>query len=160
MIALYPGSFDPVTLGHKDIIQRAANIFDKVIVAVAVNYRKQALFTPEEKIVLLRESVKELPNVEISMFEGLSVDYARKRQARVLIRGLRAISDFETELAMASINKELDNGLDTVFLMTAKEYAFLSSSAVKELARMGGSLNNMVDPHIAEALSVKIGKNG
>lgn len=158
MIALYPGSFDPVTLGHKDIIQRASNIFDKVIVAVAVNYKKQTLFTNEERVKLLQESVKEFKNVEIAQFEGLSVEYARKCKARVLIRGLRAISDFEAELSMASINKELDNELDTVFLMTAKQYAFLSSSAVKEIARMGGSLDSMVDPHVAQALKERFAK--
>lgn len=158
MIALYPGSFDPVTLGHKDIIQRASNIFDKVIVAVAVNYKKQTLFTNEERVKLLQESVREFKNVEIAQFEGLSVEYARKCEARVLIRGLRAISDFEAELSMASINKELDNELDTVFLMTAKQYAFLSSSAVKEIARMGGSLESMVDPHVAQALKEKFAK--
>ncbi len=158
MIALYPGSFDPVTLGHKDIIQRASNIFDKVIVAVAVNYKKQTLFTNEERVKLLQESVREFKNVEISQFEGLSVEYARKCKARVLIRGLRAISDFEAELSMASINKELDNELDTVFLMTAKQYAFLSSSAVKEIARMEGSLDSMVDPHVAQALKERFAK--
>lgn len=158
MIALYPGSFDPVTLGHKDIIQRASNIFDKVIVAVAVNYKKQTLFTNEERVKLLQESVREFKNVEISQFEGLSVEYARKCKARVLIRGLRAISDFEAELSMASINKELDNELDTVFLMTAKQYAFLSSSAVKEIARMEGSLDSMVDPHVAKALKERFAK--
>ncbi len=158
MIALYPGSFDPVTLGHKDIIHRAANIFDKVIVAVAVNYKKQTVFTAQERVELLQESVKEFGNVEVAQFEGLSVEYARQCKARVLIRGLRAISDFEAELSMASINKELDNELDTIFLMTAKQYAFLSSSAVKEVARMDGSLNNMVEPFIEKALKEKLRK--
>lgn len=153
--AVYPGSFDPFTFGHVDVLERAKGLFDEVIVAVAVNPNKKSLFTVEERIHLLREVTGHDPKVKVDAFEGLTVEYARKQGAAFLIRGLRAISDFESELAMASLNKQLEPTLETVFLMTSANYSFLSSSAVKEVARMQGPLKDMVPPVIEKALRKK-----
>ena len=149
MIAIYPGSFDPVTLGHLDIIQRGAKLFERVIVAVLRNPNKTPLFTVQERIEQIRESTKHLPNVEADSFDGLTVNYAQMRRAQVLLRGLRAISDFEVELQMAHTNKTLSTQIETVFLATSNEYSFLSSSVVKEIAKFGGSVNHLVPPHVA-----------
>ncbi|BAZ42036.1 pantetheine-phosphate adenylyltransferase [Calothrix sp. NIES-4101] len=149
MIAIYPGSFDPITLGHLDIIQRGAKLFEWVIVAVLRNPNKTPLFTVEKRIEQIRQSVKHLPNVEVDSFDGLTVNYAQMRQAEVLLRGLRAISDFEVELQMAHTNNTLSTQIETVFLATSNEYSFLSSSVVKEIARFGGSVNHLVPPHVA-----------
>ena len=149
MIAIYPGSFDPITLGHLDIIQRGSRLFDKVIVAVLRNPHKIPLFTVEQRLVQIRTATQHLTNVEVDSFDGLTVNYAQQRQAQVLLRGLRAISDFEVELQMAHTNKTLSTQIETVFLATSNEYSFLSSSVVKEIAKFGGSVDHLVPPHIA-----------
>ncbi|MDA5107818.1 pantetheine-phosphate adenylyltransferase [Brevibacillus thermoruber] len=154
-IAVCPGSFDPVTNGHLDIISRGAKIFDKVIVAVLINAKKQSLFSVEERIELLREATAGLANVEVESFNGLLIDYVRQRQARAVIRGLRAVSDFEYEMQMASINKKLDDHVETLFMMTSHRYSFLSSSIVKELARYGADVSDLVPPVVERALRVK-----
>ncbi|MBD2496157.1 pantetheine-phosphate adenylyltransferase [Nostoc sp. FACHB-280] len=149
MIAIYPGSFDPITLGHLDIIQRGSRLFDKVIVAVLRNPNKVPLFTVQQRLEQIRIATQHLPNVEADSFDGLTVNYAQQRQAQVLLRGLRAISDFEVELQMAHTNKTLSTQIETVFLATSNEYSFLSSSVIKEIARFGGSVDHLVPPHIA-----------
>ncbi|CAJ1002164.1 MULTISPECIES: pantetheine-phosphate adenylyltransferase [Bacillales] len=154
-IAVCPGSFDPVTNGHLDIITRGANIFDKVIVAVLINAKKQSLFSVEERIELLREATAGLDNVEVESFNGLLIDYVRQRQARAVIRGLRAVSDFEYEMQMASINKKLDDHVETLFMMTSHQYSFLSSSIVKELARYSADVSDLVPPVVERALRAK-----
>ena len=149
MIAIYPGSFDPITLGHLDLIQRSSRLFERVIVAVLRNPNKTPLFTVQQRLEQIRLTTKHLPNVEVDAFDGLTVNYAHKRQAQVLLRGLRAVSDFEIELQMAHTNKTLSTQIETVFLATSNEYSFLSSSVVKEIARFGGSVDHLVPPHIA-----------
>jgi len=153
VIAIYPGSFDPITLGHLDIIQRGSRLFDKVIVAVLRNPHKIPLFTVEQRLVQIRTATQHLTNVEVDSFDGLTVNYAQQRQAQVLLRGLRAISDFEVELQMAHTNKTLSTQIETVFLATSNEYSFLSSSVVKEIARFGGYVDHLVPPHIALDIS-------
>ena len=149
IIAIYPGSFDPITFGHLDIIERGCKLFEQVIVAVLRNPHKTPLFTVEERIEQIRQSTQHLPNVEIASFEGLTVNYARMRQAKVLLRGLRVLTDFEMELQMAHTNKTLLGEIETVFLATSNEYSFLSSSVVKEIARFGGSVDHLVPNHVA-----------
>lgn len=149
VIAIYPGSFDPITLGHLDIIERSCRLFERVIVAVLRNPNKTPLFTVQERITQISQSTLHLSNVEVDGFHGLTVNYAQMRQAQVLIRGLRALSDFEVELQMAHTNKTLSNQIETVFLATSNEYSFLSSSQVKEIARFGGSIDHLVPPHVA-----------
>ncbi|MDY0323661.1 MAG: pantetheine-phosphate adenylyltransferase [Candidatus Carbobacillus sp.] len=154
-IAVYPGSFDPVTFGHLDIIERSVKVFDRVIVAVLVNRSKHPLFTVEERVQLLKEATSHLKNVEIDSFSGLLVDYMRKRSARTIVKGLRAITDFEYEMQMALINKNLDHEIETFFMMTSKEFSFLSSSIVKEVARYGGPVSDLVPPCVVSALKAK-----
>jgi pantetheine-phosphate adenylyltransferase len=149
VIAIYPGSFDPITLGHLDLIQRSSRLFERVIVAVLRNPSKIPLFTVEQRLEQIRLSTKHLPNVGVDSFDGLTVKYAQMQQAQVLLRGLRAVSDFEIELQMAHTNKTLSTQIETVFLATSNEYSFLSSSVVKEIARFGGSVDHLVPPHIA-----------
>lgn len=149
MIAIYPGSFDPITFGHLDIIKRGSQLFDQVIVAVLRNPNKSPLFTVQERIEQIRLSVQGLPNVEVDSFVGLTVDYAKLQKAKVLLRGLRVLSDFEKELQMAHTNKTLSDEIETVFLATSNEYSFLSSSVVKEIARFGGSVDHLVPQHVA-----------
>lgn len=149
MIAIYPGSFDPITLGHLDIIQRSSRLFDWVIVAVLRNPNKIPLFTVKQRLEQISLATKHLANVEVDSFDGLTVNYAQMRQAQVLLRGLRAVSDFEIELQMAHTNKTLSTQMETVFLATSNEYSFLSSSVVKEIAKFGGSVDHLVPPHIA-----------
>ncbi|MDX1977972.1 MAG: pantetheine-phosphate adenylyltransferase [Pseudanabaenaceae cyanobacterium bins.68] len=152
MIAIYPGSFDPITFGHLDVIARAAQMFARVIVAVAINHQKQPLFTVEQRIAQIQAAVAHLANVEVDSFTGLTVSYTRQKQAKVLIRGLRAVSDFELELQMAHTNKTLAEEIETIFLTTAKEYSFLSSSVVKEIARYGAPCEHLVPSGVAIAL--------
>jgi pantetheine-phosphate adenylyltransferase len=154
VIAIYPGSFDPITLGHLDIIQRASHLFDRLIVVVARNSSKAPLFTPQERVEQIRKAILHLQNqnIEVDSFDGLTVNYAHSRKADVLIRGLRAISDFELELQMAHTNKTLSNQVETVFLATSNEYSFLSSSVVREIAKLGGPLEHLVPPHITHDL--------
>jgi pantetheine-phosphate adenylyltransferase len=153
MIAIYPGSFDPITLGHLDIIERGAVLFEQVIVAVLRNPGKTPLFTVGQRLQQIEVATKHLPNVQVDSFDGLTVDYARKIGASCLLRGLRVLSDFEKELQMSHTNKTLATDVETIFLATAVEYAFLSSSVVKEIARFGGSVDHLVPPHISLELS-------
>jgi pantetheine-phosphate adenylyltransferase len=150
MIAIYPGSFDPITLGHLDIITRGAKLFDRVVVAVLSNPNKKPLFTVDKRIQQIEHCTQHLSNVEVDRFEGLTVDYAKLRQAGVLLRGLRVLSDFEKELQMAHTNKTLFQDIETVFLATSKEYSFLSSSVVKEIAQFGGSIEHLVSENVAK----------
>ncbi len=156
--AVYPGSFDPVTSGHLDIIERAANVFDGVVVAVAVNMEKKPLFTVEERVEMLRSACGHLRNVQVDYFGGLLVDYVEKQQARVVVKGLRAISDFEFELQMALMNKRLNENVETLFMMTSAEHSFLSSGMVKELAEFGVTLTGLVPPCVEQKLTDKIEK--
>ncbi|MCA1903663.1 MAG: pantetheine-phosphate adenylyltransferase [Cyanobacteria bacterium M5B4] len=157
LIAIYPGSFDPITLGHLDIITRSSLLFGQVIVAVVKNPQKTALFSLEERVGQISQVVGHLPNVEVDSFSGLTVHYARMKGARVLIRGLRAVSDFELELQMAHTNKTLAKEIETVFLTTKTEYSFLSSSVVKEIARLGGAIAHLVPSPIVTALEYRYG---
>jgi len=143
-IAIYPGSFDPVTNGHFDVLNRASKLFDKVIVVVLSNVSKKSFLSAEKRMELIRESTKHLENIEIDSYEGLTVEYARVNNAKVLIRGLRAVSDFEYEMQMAQANKTLDANLDTIFLVPGMENNFLSSSIVKEIALLGGDISGLV----------------
>ena len=152
MIAIYPGSFDPITLGHLDIIERGCRLFERVIVVVMRNPNKTPLFTVQERLDQIRQSSTHLPNLEVDSFEGLTVNYAQMRRAQVLLRGLRAISDFEAELQMAHTNKTLSTQIETVFLATSNEYSFLSSSVVKEIAKFGGYIDHLVPQHVAIAI--------
>ena len=159
-IAIYPGSFDPPTLGHLDLIHRAVNIFDHVIVAVAVNDAKIGLFTIEERVEMLREMVADIPRVSIDHFKSLTVQFAQKRGAVALIRGLRVVSDFEFELTMAINNHKLAPEIDTVNLMPSEPYLFLSSRLVKEIAAFGGSLSHFVSPAVEKRLHDKFREIG
>ena len=156
-IAVYPGSFDPVTNGHRDVIERAAALFDQVIVAVGRNVGKPPLFSPDERIELLKSTCADLPNVHPVHFDGMLVAFARDRGAQVLIKGLRAVSDFEYEFQMALANRYLASDIETLFLMTSAEYQFLSSSIVKEIARVGGDIGPLVPPAVAERLRARFG---
>jgi len=158
-IAVYPGSFDPVTNGHMDIINRSSKIFDKVIVAVVNNRSKTPLFTVEERMELLKKSVVGLPNVEIDHFEGLLVDFIRSKNAQVIVRGLRAISDFEYEFQMALMNRKLAPEIETVFMMTRHKYSYLSSSIVKEVGSLGGCIKDLVPESILPYIIKKLKKN-
>ena len=149
-IAIYPGSFDPVTLGHLDIIRRASGLFDRLIVAVMHNQNKKPMFSVEERMEMLRRTTDGLPNVEIESFGGLLADYAHSKNACVLVKGLRAVSDFEYEFQMALANRKLNAELDTVFLMTSSEYMYLSSSVVKDIAVHGGSVAGFVPDEIVQ----------
>jgi pantetheine-phosphate adenylyltransferase len=151
-IAIYPGSFDPITLGHLDIIERGSKLFDKLVVAVLRNPSKTPLFTVEQRLGQIRTATQHLPQVEVDSFDGLTVTYANLIGAQVLLRGLRVLSDFEKELQMAHTNKTLSTDIETVFLATSTEYGFLSSSIVKEIARFNGSIERLVPNHIASEL--------
>ncbi|MEL6440699.1 MAG: pantetheine-phosphate adenylyltransferase [Cyanobacteria bacterium J06621_8] len=150
MIAIYPGSFDPITLGHIDIVERGAKLFEQVIVAVLSNPGKEPLFTVKERMAQISACTKHISNVKVDSFVGLTVDYAKLHQAGVLLRGLRVLSDFEKELQMAHTNKTLNSDIETVFLATTKEYSFLSSSTVKEIAQFGGLVDHLVSPNVAQ----------
>lgn len=158
-LALYPGSFDPITYGHLDILKRAADLFDKIIVTIAVNKRKEAVFTGDEREELLRKCLKGeswAENVEIEQFSGLLVDFAREKNAKTLVRGVRQLSDFEYEFRMALTNRRLAPDVDTVFLMPDEQLTFISASLVKEVAYWNGDLSSFVPGHVAEALQKKI----
>ena len=154
-VAVYPGSFDPVTLGHIDIIQRTSKMFDKVIIGVLKNRSKSPLFTAEERVELLKEVTADIPNVEVQSFQGLLIDFVRQNQANVIVRGLRAITDFEYELQIAQTNRQLNRDLDTMFFTTSMEYSYVSSTIVKEIASYGGDVSSMVTPHVEECLRKK-----
>ena len=154
-LAICPGSFDPITNGHLDIIQRGAQIFDKVIVAVFNNQSKSPLFTIEERLYLIKESTKDIPNVVVEYSEGLLIDYARKKNAQVILRGLRAVSDFEYEMQITSMNRKLDERIETFFMMTNNQYSFLSSSIVKEIAKYQACVKDLVPEVVEQALIEK-----
>jgi len=154
-IALYPGTFDPITNGHIDLVQRAAKLFDKVIVSIAASSKKHPRFTLEERVKLASEVLKDCPNVVVMGFNILLIDFAREQKANILIRGLRAISDFEYEFQLASMNRNLAPEIESVFLMPADEYSFISSSLVKEVASLGGDVSNFVHPLVYKALQEK-----
>ncbi len=157
-IAIYPGSFDPITNGHLDIATRAARLFDRLILAIYETPRKQLIFSAEERVRLARGAVSGLPNVEVTSFGGLLVDFACQRNAQVIVRGLRMSADFENELQMALMNKKLSPNCELVCLMASLNYQFLSSSLLKEVASLGGSIDNLVPKDVAEAMKKKAGK--
>ena len=153
--AICPGSFDPVTLGHYDIIERSSQIFDRLIVGVLNNSAKSPLFSVEERVKMLKDVTKELPNVEIKSFDGLLIDFARENQAQVIVRGLRAVTDFEYELQMAQMNRVIAPEIDTLFLTTNLKYAYLSSSIAKEVAMYGGDISAFLDPAVEREVQKK-----
>ena len=154
--AIYPGSFDPVTLGHLDIIKRSASMVDELIVGVLNNKAKSPLFSVEERVTMLGEVTKELPNVKVIPFAGLLVDFARQTDSKMIIRGLRAITDFEYELQMSQMNRKLEENVETVFLTTNLEYSYLSSSMVKEVAAFGGDISQLVPAFVADRVNEKM----
>ena len=154
---IYPGSFDPLTNGHLDLIKRAATLFDEVVVAVLGHDTKHPLFAVEERLEMLREAVSDWPNVAVDSFNGLLVDYARQRGARLILRGIRAVSDYEYELQMALMNRKLDPNLETVFMLPAEAYSYLSSRLVKEVYSLGGDIHELVPPRVERRLKEKGG---
>ena len=152
-IAIYPGSFDPITYGHLDILKNASKIFDKVIIAVAYNSAKRSFLTIEERLKLINESIKDIPNVSADSFEGLTVEYAKRQGAKVLIRGLRAVSDFEFEMQLSQTNSALYDEIKTVFLTTKPEYNFISSSTIKEILQNGGDISKFVPKPVYDYLT-------
>jgi len=157
VLGVYPGTFDPVTVGHVDVVRRASSLFENVIVAVYGGSSKNLLFDADERVDLFRRSVGELPNVEVTKFEGLVVRFAKEVGAKVIIRGLRSGSDFEYEFDMAFMNRRLEPDLDMVFFMTSQEYMFVSSSLLKEVARLEGEIEAFLPPHVADAVKIKYG---
>ena len=156
--AVYPGSFDPLTNGHIDIIKRAAKLYDEISVAVLINTNKKELFSIEERVKLIENEIKDLPNVRVDSFHGLLVDYCEANEIGVIIRGLRAVSDYEYEMQIAQMNRSLSQAVETVFLMTNTKYSFLSSSIVKEVSRFGGNIAEIVPRPVAEKLKEKYGR--
>jgi pantetheine-phosphate adenylyltransferase len=154
--AIYPGSFDPLTNGHLDVIERAVKLFDRIVVAVAKNDTKNPLFTLEERVNLVRQSIKHIPNAEADSFDCLLVNYVERRNAQAIVRGLRAISDFEFEFQLALMNRKLNEKVETIFMMPKDTYTFLSSRIIKEIARLGGDITAFVPPHVRSALIDKL----
>lgn len=154
-IALYPGSFDPLTNGHVDIIERGSRIFDQIIVAILGNVEKTPLFSESERVAILRDVFKGRPNVQIDTFSGLLVDYAKQKKASVIVRGLRAVSDFEYEFQMALMNRHLEPNLETVFMMPAEQYTYISSRLIKEVFTLGGEITGLVPPIVEDKLRAK-----
>lgn len=154
--AVYPGSFDPITNGHLDIIKRASKIYDKVIVGVLDNKRKNPLFTSDERVAMIKSETQNLDNVEVAAFSGLLVDFAKEHDASVIVKGLRTVADFEYEFQMALLNKTLHEDIETIFMMTDSKYSYISSSMVKELAGFGGNLSELVSPQIENKLKQKL----
>jgi len=154
--AIYPGSFDPLTNGHFDVVQRAAKLFDRVIVAVAKNEGKKPLFSLQERLALVKEATAGMPNVEADSFDGLLVDYVVQKRAQAIVRGLRAVSDFEFEFQLALMNRKLNENIETIFMMPKDTYTFLSSRIVKEIARLGGDVSGFVPSHVQMALIKKL----
>ena len=159
-IAVYPGSFDPITNGHIDIIRRGVKLFDRVIVTVLNNPVKKGLFTPEERIDMIRSSTKDCPNVDVDYFDGLLVDYCVRMKADAILRGMRALSDFEFEFQMALMNRRLNRNIETVFLMTSMDWIFTSSTIIKEAARFGGNIVDLVPPMVCRRLKEKFHLDG
>jgi pantetheine-phosphate adenylyltransferase len=154
-IAIYPGSFDPITNGHLDILERALRLFDKVVITIARNSAKNPLFTEKERVALIQKATKDYRNVEVDSFDGLLVKYVQKKNAIAVVRGLRAMTDFEYELQMALMNRKLDEKMETVFLMPNEKYTYLSSNFVREIARLGGDVSKFVPPVVLKALQQK-----
>ena len=154
-IAIYPGSFDPLTNGHVDIIERGSRIFDSIIVAILVNSEKAPLFSEQERIEIIHDVFKDRPNVKVETFHGLLVDYAQRKNASVIVRGLRAVSDFEYEFQMALMNRHLEPGLETVFMMPAEQYTYISSRLIKEVFSLGGAISGLVPPVVEDRLRAK-----
>ena len=154
-IAVYPGSFDPVTYGHLDIIKRSIRVFDKLVIGILLNSEKNPLFSMEERVEFLMEATKDMENVEVKSFSGLLVDFARENNADITVRGLRAVTDFEYELQIAQINNKLDSNLDTMFFTTSTEYAYLSSTIVREIASYHGDVSELVPPYVEQKLRQK-----
>lgn len=155
--AIYPGSFDPITNGHLDIIHRGLEMFDRIIIAVAINPAKSSLFSTEERIDLIKQSVNHNTKIEVDTFEGLTVDYAQQRQAKVIVRGLRAMSDFEYEFQLALMNRRLSREVQTVFMMTGYRWLYISSTIIKEAAKLGGEVAGLVPKPVEKALRKKFG---
>jgi pantetheine-phosphate adenylyltransferase len=155
-IAIYPGTFDPITLGHLDIVQRASNLFDRVIITLAINSNKTPLFSKEERLEFIRDAVINIPNVTVDSFEGMLINFAEKKGAIAVIRGLRAISDFEFEFQLALMNRKQNPDITTVFLMPNEKYTYLNSTIIREVARFGGDVNSFITPLVAEKLKEKI----
>jgi len=155
-LAVYPGSFDPLTNGHVDIITRGARIFDRIIVAILINAEKAPLFSLDERLKISREVFQDLPNVEVDTFDGLLVDYVERRQAHVIVRGLRAVSDFEFEFQMALMNRRLNGKIETVFMMPAEQYSYISSRLIKEVFSLGGRVHGLVPDTVEERLRQKV----
>ena len=156
--AIYPGSFDPLTNGHLDVIERAAKLFDRVVVAVAKNEAKQPMFSLEERLSLVRDAIKNIPTAEADSFDCLLVDYVNRRNAQTIVRGLRAISDFEFEFQLALMNRKLNEKIETIFMMPKDTYTFLSSRIIKEIAQLGGDISAFVPVHVRTALVEKLKK--
>jgi pantetheine-phosphate adenylyltransferase len=157
---IYPGSFDPITNGHLDVIHRAATLFDEVVVAVAYNEQKSSLFTADERTALIQAVTGKVPNIRVAQFDGLLVEFAKAKQASAVVRGLRAVSDFEFEFQMALMNRKLEPEIETIFLMPAEKYTYLSSRIVKEIARLGGDISAFVPESVARALREKLAAPG
>jgi pantetheine-phosphate adenylyltransferase len=157
-LAVYPGSFDPLTNGHVDIITRGARLFDRIIIAILVNAEKAPLFTMAERVEIARDVFKELQNVEVDTFEGLLVDYVARRKAQVIVRGLRAVSDFEFEFQMALMNQRLNDRIETVFMMPAEKYTYTSSRLIKEVFSLGGRVDGLVPAKVEERLRAKVAR--
>ena len=157
--AMYPGTFDPITLGHEDLVRRACRLFDKVVIAIAANPGKEPMFTLAERVSLAETVLKEFDNVEISGYEGLTVDFARENDLQVIVRGLRAISDFEYEFQLANMNRHLTDEVETAFLTPTEKYTYISSTLVREIASMGGDISEFVSPVVKEALLERLARN-
>ena len=155
-VAVYPGSFDPPTNGHVDIISRGARLFDRIVVSILVNAEKSPLFTMEERVEILREVFKDQPNVEVDTFDGLLVEYIERRHAQVIVRGLRAVSDFEFEFQMALMNRRLNFNIETVFMMPAEQYTYISSRLIKEVFALGGRVQGLVPDLVEQRLRAKV----
>ncbi|MFL2547532.1 MAG: pantetheine-phosphate adenylyltransferase [Candidatus Rariloculaceae bacterium] len=156
--AMYPGTFDPITRGHEDLVRRAAVLFDEVVIAIAASPDKTPLFSVEERVALASEVLDGIPGVSVTGYQGLTVDFARERQLQVIVRGLRAVSDFEYEFQLATMNRHLTDQVETVFLTPTEEYNFVSSTLVREIAKLGGDITPFVHPNVAQSLKSKFGK--
>ena len=154
--AMYPGTFDPITLGHEDLVRRACRLFDKVVIAIAANPKKEPMFTLEERVALAKEVLKDFDNVEVSGYDGLTVDFAEANDLQVIVRGLRAISDFEYEFQLANMNRHLTDDVETAFLTPTEKYTYISSTLVREIASMGGDISEFVSPQVKEALLARL----
>ena len=156
--AMYPGTFDPITLGHEDLVRRAGRLFDKVVVAIAANPSKEPMFSLEERVALAQTALAEFDNVEVTGYDGLTVDFARQNDLQVIVRGLRAISDFEYEFQLANMNRHLNDEVETAFLTPTETYTYISSSLVREICKLGGDVSEFVSPEVKIALMERVGR--